>query len=51
MPPTLKSCDNVVLQPHIASATRETRAEMAALVFRNLDAQFAARPLLTPLAF
>lgn len=51
VPPALLSCDNVVLQPHIASATQETRAEMAALVFRNLDAQFAARPLLTPLAF
>ncbi|XAO71035.1 MAG: 2-hydroxyacid dehydrogenase [Acetobacteraceae bacterium] len=51
VPPALTSCDNVVLQPHIASATQETRTEMAALVFRNLDAQFAARPLLTPLAF
>ncbi|ADL18527.1 Glyoxylate reductase [Acidilobus saccharovorans 345-15] len=29
---------NVVLTPHIGSATRETRAKMAELVYRNLEA-------------
>lgn len=51
IPTALINMENVVLQPHIASATQETRAEMAALVFENLDAQFASRPLLTPLKF
>lgn len=39
--------DNVVLQPHHASATVETRTAMAELVRANLDAHFAGRPLLT----
>jgi lactate dehydrogenase-like 2-hydroxyacid dehydrogenase len=40
--------DNVVLQPHIGSATVETRNAMAQLVVDNLAAHFAGRPLLTP---
>jgi D-3-phosphoglycerate dehydrogenase len=41
---------NVVLQPHHASGTVETRAEMARLVRQNLEAHFDGRPLLTPVA-
>ena len=40
--------DNVVLQPHHASATVETRRAMGQLVRDNLAAHFAGRPLLTP---
>ncbi|MDR6772988.1 2-hydroxyacid dehydrogenase [Azospirillum sp. BE72] len=39
--------DNVVLQPHQASATVETRTAMGQLVLDNLDAFFAGRPLPT----
>ena len=38
---------NIVLQPHHASGTIETRKEMGQLVRDNLDAHFASRPLLT----
>ena len=40
--------DNVVLQPHHASGTVETRQAMGQLVRDNLAAHFARRPLLTP---
>ncbi|SNB70383.1 Lactate dehydrogenase [Arboricoccus pini] len=40
--------DNVVLQPHVGSATSETRDAMAQLVVDNLAAHFAGKPLLTP---
>lgn len=40
--------DNVVLQPHVGSATVETRGAMAQLVVDNLAAHFAGKPLLTP---
>ena len=40
--------DNVVLQPHHASGTIETRRAMGQLVRDNLAAHFAGRPLLTP---
>jgi lactate dehydrogenase-like 2-hydroxyacid dehydrogenase len=39
--------ENVVLQPHQASATHETRAAMGQLVIDNLKAFFAGQPLLT----
>jgi len=39
---------NVVLQPHHASGTVETRKAMAQLVRDNLEAHFAGRPLPTP---
>ncbi|BAI76351.1 D-isomer specific 2-hydroxyacid dehydrogenase (plasmid) [Azospirillum sp. B510] len=39
--------DTVVLQPHQASATVETRTAMAQLVLDNLEAHFAGRPLPT----
>ncbi len=40
--------DNVVLQPHHASGTVETRQAMGQLVRDNLAAHFAKQPLLTP---
>jgi lactate dehydrogenase-like 2-hydroxyacid dehydrogenase len=40
--------DNVVLTPHMASATKETRQAMADLALGNLQAHFARRPLLSP---
>ena len=40
--------DNVVLQPHHASGTVETRRAMGQLVRDNLAAHFAGRRLLTP---
>lgn len=42
--------DNVVLQPHAASATVETRKDMGRLMRENLEAQMDGRPLLTPVA-
>jgi len=47
VPPELFGMDNVVLQPHVGSATHETRRAMSQLVLDNLDAKFAGRPLLT----
>jgi hydroxypyruvate reductase len=41
VPPALMALDNVVLMPHIASATRETRQAMADRVFDNLQSFFA----------
>jgi lactate dehydrogenase-like 2-hydroxyacid dehydrogenase len=40
--------ENVVLQPHQASATHETRLAMGRLVLENLLAGVAGRPLVTP---
>ncbi len=48
VPAELLKLENAVLLPHVGSATRETRAEMADLVVRNLDAHFAREPLMTP---
>jgi lactate dehydrogenase-like 2-hydroxyacid dehydrogenase len=50
VPEALLAMENVVLQPHSASATEETRDAMAALVVANLDAHFAGRELVTPVA-
>ncbi|HKO68531.1 MAG TPA: 2-hydroxyacid dehydrogenase, partial [Burkholderiaceae bacterium] len=47
-PAALFNLDNVVLQPHQASATDETRGEMAQLVLDNIAAYAAGKPLLTP---
>jgi lactate dehydrogenase-like 2-hydroxyacid dehydrogenase len=41
VPPALFTLDNVVLLPHVASATNETRRAMAELTLSNLDAFFA----------
>jgi lactate dehydrogenase-like 2-hydroxyacid dehydrogenase len=48
VPEALKTLANVVLLPHIASATVETRQQMEALVFANLAAYASDRPLVTP---
>lgn len=40
--------DNVVLQPHVGSATHPTRRAMGQLVVDNLAAFFAGKPLVTP---
>eukprot|EP00249_Psilotum_nudum_P011956 c23487_g1_i1 orf=224-1483(-) len=46
----LLKMDNVVLVPHIGSATQETRKVMAELVLGNLDAHFSGKQLLTPIS-
>jgi lactate dehydrogenase-like 2-hydroxyacid dehydrogenase len=51
VPSALFGLENVVLTPHMASATVETRAAMARLMLDNLQAHFAGRPLLTPLSW
>lgn len=51
VPEELRSMPNVVLQPHHASGTIETRLAMGDLVIRNLEAHFAGKPLLTPLNY
>jgi hydroxypyruvate reductase len=48
VPSELLALDNVVLTPHIGSATWQTRQAMADLAFGNLEAHFAKRPLLSP---
>lgn len=50
VPASLARMDNVVLSPHQASATHETRAAMARLVVENLDSYFSQAKLLTPVA-
>jgi hydroxypyruvate reductase len=50
VPEALLALDNVVLQPHVGSATHATRGAMGQLVVDNLQAHFAGRPLLTPVA-
>jgi lactate dehydrogenase-like 2-hydroxyacid dehydrogenase len=47
VPKALWSMDNVVLLPHVGSATRETRQAMGDLCKANLDAHFAGKPVLT----
>jgi lactate dehydrogenase-like 2-hydroxyacid dehydrogenase len=46
--PRLFALDNVILTPHIGSATHETRREMARLMFENLRAFFRDGSVLTP---
>lgn len=48
VPAALCAMSNVVLAPHVASATWQTRRAMADLAFGNLQAHFAGKPLLTP---
>ena len=48
VPAALMAMDNVLLTPHIASATDETRRAMGQLMLDNLEAFFAGKPLLTP---
>jgi glyoxylate reductase len=46
--PSLISLENVVLAPHLGSATRETRTNMADLAIRNAIAVLSGQPPLTP---
>jgi len=48
VPEALFAMDQVVLQPHVASATHETRLAMGVLTADNLRAHFAGKPVLTP---
>ncbi|ADH90133.1 D-isomer specific 2-hydroxyacid dehydrogenase NAD-binding protein [Ancylobacter novellus DSM 506] len=48
VPEALIGLDNVVLLPHVASATQVTRDAMGQLVVDNLLAWFAGEPPLTP---
>ena len=50
IPAPLLAMDNVVLLPHVGSATRETRQAMGDLCKANLDAWFAGKPLPTLIA-
>jgi hydroxypyruvate reductase len=48
VPERLRVLPQVVLTPHIGSATGQTRLAMADLAVANLSASFAGQPLLTP---
>ena len=48
VPKAFLGMDNVVLTPHIGSATTEAKETMVRLVVANLRAHFEGRPLLTP---
>lgn len=48
VPAVLRELDNVVLQPHVGSATRETRRAMADLVLENVHNFIRDRTLVTP---
>ena len=47
--PGLLAFENVLLVPHLGSATRETRTAMAALAVRNVLAVLEGQPPLTPI--
>jgi lactate dehydrogenase-like 2-hydroxyacid dehydrogenase len=49
VPPALFELDRVVLQPHAASGTRQTRNALGQSVTDNLAAYFAGRPLVSPI--
>jgi glyoxylate reductase len=46
--PELLSLENVVLAPHLGSATTETRTAMADLAVRNAVAVLSGQPAITP---
>ena len=48
IPRKLKQLDNVVLLPHIGSATTQTRDEMARICAQNVIAVLEGKPALTP---
>ena len=48
VPEALRQMPQVVLTPHVGSATGQTRRAMADLAFANLQAHFAGKPLLSP---
>jgi lactate dehydrogenase-like 2-hydroxyacid dehydrogenase len=47
-PPSCWQLDSVVLQPHVASATEQTRQVMADLILENLRSFLAGDGLITP---
>jgi hydroxypyruvate reductase len=49
VPQELLDLDNVILLPHVASGTEETRRAMGDLVLANLRSYFATKELVTPL--
>lgn len=51
VPEEFISMDNVILLPHIGSATIETRSAMGKLVIDNIWAQIEGKPLLTEVRF
>ncbi len=48
VPEALRALPNVVLTPHMASGTAETRKAMSDLALANLQAHLSGSPLLTP---
>ncbi|MBC7781864.1 MAG: 2-hydroxyacid dehydrogenase [Proteobacteria bacterium] len=48
-PAPFEGLDNIVLTPHYGSGTEDTRRAMNETGFRNLEAFFAGRPLVTPI--
>jgi hydroxypyruvate reductase len=50
VPEALFGMDQVVLQPHVGSATHDTRKAMGDLTVDNLRAHFSGKPVLTPVA-
>ena len=50
VPEALFDISNVILVPHLGSATEETRKAMGELMLRNLERFFAKEPLETPVA-
>ena len=48
VPEALLTMDNVVVLPHVASGTVETRAAMEELTLRNLDSFLKTGQLVTP---
>jgi lactate dehydrogenase-like 2-hydroxyacid dehydrogenase len=48
VPEALLGMDQVVLQPHVGSATHDTRKAMGDLTVDNLRAHFGGKPVLTP---
>lgn len=50
MPASFKGMDQLALMPHVGSATHDTRADMARLVFDNVVSYMETGRLLTPVA-
>jgi lactate dehydrogenase-like 2-hydroxyacid dehydrogenase len=48
--PELLQCDNVVVTPHVAGRAPESRTAATAMILANLNAHFAGKPLLSPVA-
>ena len=48
VPAAMLTMPHVIVTPHIASGTHETRQAMAKLMLDNIAAFFAGQPLLTP---